>query len=98
MKRLMKQIAALSLAGLVFAGTAMSASAMESSYTYNYDYWGDVQDSPDFYTVRKVYTTAELGLDQKLKNPQGLYVKDDMLYVCDTGNNHLRWSPNFTTM
>lgn len=89
MKRIFKGIAALSLAAVVFAGTAMPASAMENSYTYNYDYWGDVQDCPDFYTVRKVYTTAELGLDQKLKNPQGLFVQDNNLYIVDTGNNRI---------
>ena len=60
-----------------------------TSYTYNYDYWGDVQDSPDLYTVSKVFTSSDLGLEQKMNNPQGLYVYGDLLYVCDTGNNRI---------
>ena len=59
------------------------------SYTYNLDYWGDVQDSPDFYAVSKVFTSAELGLDVKMKTPEGLYTYGDLLYVCDTGNNRI---------
>lgn len=89
MKRLFKGIAALSLAVSVFAGTAVTTQAMGNSYTYNYDYWGDVQSSPDFYTARKVYTSDELGLDKKLKNPQGLFVRGNELYIVDTGNNRI---------
>ena len=59
------------------------------SYTYNLDYWGDVQDSPDLYTVSKVFTSSELGLDVKMKAPEGLFIYGDLLYVCDTGNNRI---------
>ena len=89
MKRLFKGIAALSLAVSVFAGTAVTTQAMGNSYTYNYDYWKDVQSSPDFYTPRKVYTSDELGLDKKLKNPQSLFVRGNELYIVDTGNNRI---------
>ena len=65
------------------------ASTGDTSYTYNLDYWGDVQDSPDFYTVSKVFTSSELGLDVKLKAPEGLFSYGDLLYVCDTGNNRI---------
>ena len=65
------------------------ASTGDTSYTYNLDYWGDVQDSPDFYTVSKVFTSSELGLEVKLKSPEGLYSYGDSLYVCDTGNNRI---------
>ncbi len=89
MKRIFKGIAALSLAVAVFAGGTMTTCAMEKSYTYNYDYWGDVQDSPDFYTVRRVFNSDDLGLDKAMRNPQGLFVKGDMLYICDSGNNRI---------
>ncbi len=65
------------------------ASSNEGGYTYNYDYWGDYKDSADFYTVCKVFTSTELGLDVKLKNPQGLYVDGNTLYLCDSGNNRI---------
>ena len=74
----------------VFPLTALAdASTGDTSYTYNLDYWGDVQDSPDFYTVSKVFTSSELGLDVKMKSPEGLFVYNDLLYVCDTGNNRI---------
>ena len=65
------------------------ATAAESNYSYIYDYWGDVQEMPDSYSVCNVFTSAELGLDLKLNNPSGMYVKDDTIYVCDTGNNRI---------
>ena len=89
MKRIITRIAAFALAVMVFAEGGISVLAKERSYTYNYDFWGDVQNSPDFYTVEKVYTANELGLDKPLKNPQGLFAKDNLLYVCDTGNNRI---------
>lgn len=89
MKRILTGFAAFALAVMVFAQGTLSVSAMERSYTYNYDYWGDVQDSPDFYTLKEVYTSTELGLDKVLKSPQGLFAKDNLLFICDTGNNRI---------
>ena len=89
MKRIITGIAAFALAAMVFAESSLPAFAMNKSYTYNYDYWGDVQNSPDFYTVQEVYTTVELGLDKPLKTPQGLFAFGESLYVCDTGNNRI---------
>lgn len=51
MKKIIKSIGALALGAMVFAMSPLSVLADEKSYTYNYDYWGDVQDSPDAYTV-----------------------------------------------
>lgn len=89
MKRLMKRIGALALCTVVFAGSTMVTCARDRSYTYNYDFWGDVQDSPDFYTVGEVFTSRDFGLETGLKNPQGLYVRDNNVYICDTGNNRI---------
>lgn len=89
MRRIVTGIAAFALAILVLAEGTLSVYAKERSYTYNYDYWADVQASPDFYTVKNVYTSTELGLDKPLKNPQGLFAKDNLLYICDTGNNRI---------
>ncbi len=90
MKKMIKRIGALSLAAVVLTGSAMTTCAAENrSYTYNYDYWGDVQDSPDAYAVTKVFASVDFGLDTNMKNPQGLFAKDDTLYICDTGNNRI---------
>ncbi|MBR6381493.1 MAG: hypothetical protein IKS07_07470 [Lachnospiraceae bacterium] len=84
------RIGAAVFAGVLALSAPMSAMAVqEYGYTYNYDYWGDVQEGPDFYSVCKVFTAADLGLEQKLSNPQGLYVKGDLIYLCDGGNNRI---------
>lgn len=89
MKRIMKTVGALVLGAMILAAPSISALALERSYTYNYDYWGDVQDSPDFYTVTKVYTASDFGLEINFKNPESMFIKGDMIYVCDTGNNRI---------
>ena len=68
----------------------------ETSYTYNYDYWGEFTDSPDYYTPATCVTSAEIiskdgtmGLDTNMKFPEGLTVVGDKIYVCDTGNNRI---------
>ncbi len=68
---------------------AIEAQAVEKSYCYNYDYWGDVQDAPSSYSVSRVFTSADLGLEKKFSAPKGLTVAGDKIYVCDTGNNRI---------
>ena len=94
MKKIIRLIS-IALLGMIVAVTVTpftsnaDPSTGDFSYTYNLDYWGDVQDSPDFYTVSKVFTSSELGLDVKMKSPEGMYAYGDLLYVCDTGNNRI---------
>ncbi len=89
----MKRKVARFLAALGVAVTVLTlpltAFAQERSYSYIYDYWGDVQDAPDAYTVSRVFTSTDLGLDLNLKSPQGLTVSGNMVYICDTGNNRI---------
>ena len=91
MKNKLKRLSALLLAGTVLFGSSLIAGAadIERSYTYNYDWWGDVQDSPDAYEVTGVYTSVDLGLEKGLNNPNGLYINGSNIYVCDTGNNRI---------
>ena len=92
MKRIMKRIGALAACLMILMsmpGLATVASAAEIGYTYTFDYWGDVQYSPDAYEVVGVYSAAELGLDKKLAAPQGMFVYGEYLYICDTGNNRI---------
>ncbi len=67
----------------------VNAATDEGGYTYNYDYWGDYLNSADFYNPSRVFTSSELGLDVKLKNPQGLFAEGNTLYLCDSGNNRI---------
>ena len=88
LKKNLKRISALLACALIFACTALTAHA-DYGYTYSYDYWGDVQYSPDAYKIVGVFTSVELGLDTKLSSPQGMFIYDRTIYICDTGNNRI---------
>ena len=88
MKKTLKRMAALALSVMTLAGSNLVVHA-DTGYTYGYDWWGDVQYSPDAYKTVGVFTSVELGLDMKLNAPQGLFVTGNTIYVCDTGNNRI---------
>ena len=87
MIRLLAMILALSLA--LPLSCALADDGVSSTYTYNYDYWGELRESPDAYRVDQVIYSATLGLETPMRKPQSLYVRDNDLYVCDTGNNRI---------
>ena len=92
----MKRILSFALAALLLIPMSAALAAddgFSATYTYNYDYWADLRESPDAYRVDQVVYSATLNLDQPMRKPQSLYVRGNDLYVCDTGNNrilHLR--------
>lgn len=88
MRKIAKRLGTL-MAGLWIVAASVMQVCAEEGYTYNYDYWGDVQYSPDAYAVAGVYTAADLGLDMQLSSPSGMYVHGSMIYICDTGNNRI---------
>lgn len=88
MKKTLTRIGALAICAVLTLCSGLTVHA-EEGYTYNYDWWGDIQYSPDAYEVVDVFTAVELGLDTKLNTPQGLFVHDNMIYICDTGNNRI---------
>jgi tetratricopeptide (TPR) repeat protein len=57
-------------------------------YTYTYDYWSIERESPDAYNAETVLTGEDLGIGG-FKDPQGMYVRDNRVYICDTGNNRI---------
>ena len=88
LRRAIKRCAAL-VAGMAIAfSTPMIAHAESAGYTYCYDFWEDVKESPDAYQVIGEFTAADLGI-RNLKNPSSLTVVGDSLYICDTGNNRI---------
>ena len=100
MKRLFKGLAILCVilmlpvvTGFADASFSMKDDGFSTSYSYNYDYWGDVQSSPDAYRVSMVIDSMSLGLEQlegkRLNKPQSLFVRNNDLYVADTGNNRI---------
>ena len=67
----------------------VQASAEEDLfYTYTYDYWGIERESPDAYTMTHVLLGNQYGIGN-FYNPEGMFVRDDMVYICDTMNNRI---------
>ena len=90
--KVMYRLMALLMILMLLAGMTPAFAADDgypSSYTYNYDYWGDVRESPDAYRVDQVIYSSSLGLETAMRKPQSLFVRGQDLYVCDTGNNRL---------
>ena len=52
----------------------------DTGYTYNYDFWSEVQYSPDAYAVKETLTYVELGLDEKMNGAESLFVYNN--YIC----------------
>lgn len=88
MRKTMKRLSAFLACVIIGLSSSMVASA-ETGYTYNFDYWGDVQYSPDAYSVTEVLTAVDMGLEDKLSNPTGLYVQGNRVFICDTNNNRI---------
>lgn len=78
----------LLLATALLLFPSMTVQAAEANYTYTYDYWGEVRQSPDAYAARMLITGESLGIGD-FKDPQSIYVKENRIYVCDTGNNRI---------
>jgi len=62
--------------------------AEPTNYTYNYDFWEEQVASPDAYRVSDYFLGTAFGIDH-FKEPQGLFIKDNRIYICDSGNNRI---------
>jgi tetratricopeptide (TPR) repeat protein len=67
---------------------SMTVRADGTLYTYTYDYWGIYRESPDAFKATSFITGESLGIGD-FKDPGGMFVKDNRIYVCDTGNNRI---------
>jgi hypothetical protein len=63
-------------------------SAQQTNYTYNYDYWEEQVASPDAYRVTSYVLGTTLGIGS-FREPQGLFIRENRIYVCDSGNNRI---------
>jgi len=62
--------------------------AEPTNYTYNYDFWFEQVASPDAYYVSAFILGDALGAGH-FRDPQGLFIRDNRIYVCDSGNNRI---------
>jgi DNA-binding beta-propeller fold protein YncE len=68
--------------------SALSLYAEPTNYTYNYDFWFEQVSSPDAYRVSEYILGTTLGVGH-LRDPQGLFIRDNRIYICDSGNNRI---------
>ena len=91
MKKTMKRffVAALVLV-LLLPILSITGSAVEpdGSYAYVYDSYGEAQKSPSPYEVAYRIDVSEYGVGA-LRSGAGLFVRNDDLYICDSGNNRI---------
>jgi sugar lactone lactonase YvrE len=73
---------------LIFISFNFSLYAEPTNYTYNYDYWTEQVASPDAYRVSSYILGSALGVGN-FQDPQGLFIRDNRIYVCDSGNNRI---------
>jgi len=59
-----------------------------TNYTYNYDFWNEQVASPDAYHVGAYILGTTLGTSH-FREPQGLFIRDNRIYICDSGNNRI---------
>jgi len=62
--------------------------AEPTNYTYNYDYWFEQVASPDAYRVSDYILGTTFGISH-FREPQGLFVRGNRIYICDSGNNRI---------
>ena len=88
----MTRLMALCLAAMLLLPLTLAFAADDgysSTYTYNYDYWNEMHESPDAYRVTDTIYSGTLGLETAMRRPQSLFVQGNDLYVVDTGNNRI---------
>ena len=57
-------------------------------YTYSFDFFGNELESPDAYTAEDLLLGSHLGIGDFM-NPSSLYVRDNLIYIVDSGNNRI---------
>ncbi|MDR2731120.1 MAG: tetratricopeptide repeat protein, partial [Treponema sp.] len=77
-----------SLLFALFFIPALSLHAEPTNYTYNYDFWDEQVASPDAYRVSAYILGTSLGIDN-FRDPQGLFIRGNRIYICDSGNNRV---------
>lgn len=79
-------LAVMAVVAICPAGVANATKL--NTYTYNYDYWGAEYESPDAYQPVS-YTDGRVLGTTAFKAPRSLYVRENRIYVADTGNNRI---------
>ena len=73
---------------LLLSVSLFNLFAQPTNYTYNYDFWNEQVASPDAYRVGAYIIGSNLGVGN-FRDPQGLFIRNNRVYVCDSGNNRI---------
>lgn len=85
-----KRILTILLLVCLVLTTVPTAVADNDWYTYTYNFWGDETASPDAYSVENIFYGRNFGEGVgTLNDPEGMFVMDDLVYICDTKNNRI---------
>ncbi|MDE7060399.1 MAG: hypothetical protein K2O71_02235, partial [Lachnospiraceae bacterium] len=76
----------LSVECLLFPAAAVKADTMPYD-TYSYDWWGEDVLQPPAYLYAEELSYLQSGTN--LKNPQDLFIRDNILYIADMDNNRI---------
>lgn len=68
--------------------TVVALAAEGASYSYTFDNLGVNRESPDPYYTELYFSGDSIGT-YAFNSPQGLFAKDDIIYVADTNNNRI---------
>ena len=84
-------ISIITIVILIFSISTISLALPNWNYRnrrYTYDYWGNVVSSPLAYTGEKIISGSDLNVG-KLNSPQDIMVRNNFIYILDTGNNRI---------
>lgn len=91
MKKTVKRFLLLTLSLVLLAGSLVlpaSAAHQDQPYAYVYDSFQTATETTTPYESAYRVDVSQFGVGA-LRAATSLYVRDDMLYVCDTGNNRI---------
>lgn len=89
-KLLCRSLAAALAAGVLVGGVLTEAAEVRAEMpydTYSYNYWGEEVQEPHSYLYSRTISSKELG--SSLNYPSDLFLRDDRLYIADTGNSRI---------
>ena len=78
----------LFLLSIMLFTSVLSLNADPTNYTYNYDFWFEQVSSPDAYRVSEYILGTDLEVGH-FRDPQGLFIRNNRIYICDSGNNRI---------
>ncbi len=87
LKKIIQRILCL-LSAMLLIAPAAKIKAENTYYTYTYDYFSDVRESPDAYSAQSRIFGIDLGIGD-FSSPQGMYTTGNSIYIADTGNNRI---------